>query len=79
MWLQLTRHLLIDEDGRFDRGSGHNLLIWKFMTRKPEKVAKKTEGSQAAELTKRENHETRDGIERKVQTGQAIGPRLKTK
>ena len=40
IWLQLTRHLLIDEESWFDVGSDRNLLIWKLMTRKPEKVAK---------------------------------------
>ena len=29
-WVEHTRNLLIDEEGWFDMGSDHNLMLWKF-------------------------------------------------
>ena len=52
-WLQLIRHLLIDEEGWFDVGSDHNLLLWKFMTRKPEQVAKTYKEAKSQRTDKR--------------------------
>ena len=29
-WIEHTRNLLINEEGWFDMGSDHNLMLWKF-------------------------------------------------
>ena len=53
-WLQLTRHLLSDEEGWFDVGSDHNFANMEVHDKETGEGGQNTEGSQAAESRQKE-------------------------